>query len=120
METERYVVTLFGIDSNLYTDQYISFLWESCANEEFSNNDIYITALISNKTLVCGKIRGCQLGETAYVITTVRNPVDYVDEENFFASFRNVINRIREKLDYPCMTISIERVEYYYFLQPGS
>ena len=118
METERYIVTLFGIDSKLYTDQYISYLWENSANEECKNNDIFITALISNHTLVCGKIRGCKLDETAYVITTVRNPVEYVDEEKFFESFSNVINSIREELDYPSMTISIEKVEYFYFLQP--
>lgn len=120
METERYVVTLFGIDSKLYTDQYIAYMWEDSANEEFRNNGIFITVLLSNRTLICGKIRGCNLDETAYVITAVRNPVEYVDEDKYFESFRNVINSIRENLDYPSMTIAIEKVEYYYFFQPGS
>ena len=44
VENERYIVTLFGIDSKLYTDQYISYLWENSANEEFKNKDIFITA----------------------------------------------------------------------------
>lgn len=83
-ETERYTIVFFGVDSKFYTKEFVAYLWEESANKEFRKSGIFITALISIDRLVCGKIRGCTLGDTAHIITTVRNPVEVRSQEAFW------------------------------------
>lgn len=115
MKTERYIITIFGIDTRFYTDEYLSHLWEECADKEFLRSSKYITGLIDRKNLVCGEIRGCRLTEYAHVITTVRNLVEVETQEVFMESLKNILRDIRNILNHPSMTISIQGTEYYYF-----
>jgi len=96
MKTERYIISIFGIDTRYYTSNYI-------------------TGLIDRKSLVCGRIRGCDLTEYAHVITTVRNPVEIDTQEIFMESLKSILRDIRKILNHPSMTISIQGTEYYYF-----
>ena len=61
-ETERYVISFFGVDSKYYTNEFVAYLWEESANKEYRNSGIFITARMSIERLVCGQIRGCTLG----------------------------------------------------------
>ena len=117
MLTERYVVTVFGINTQYYTDEFIAYLWEESADEEYNKSSIYVTALIDARTLVCGKNRGCDLGDTAYVISCLRNPVDNPDSDDYWNAFRRIILSIRVKLDNPAMTVTIQNADYYFFLK---
>lgn len=117
MLTERYVVNIFGINTQYYTDEYVAYLWEASADEEYNNSSIYVTALIDARSLVCGEIRGCDLGDTAYVITCLRNPIDSPNKNDYWNSFRRVIISVREKLSNPSMTVTIQNTEYYFFIK---
>lgn len=116
MLTERYTVVLFGVDTKYYTKEFVAFVWDESANKEYNNSQIYITARINADTLVCGDIRECSLGDTAYVITTARNPAEAEDAEAFRNSYLNVLNDVRQRLENPSMTITIDNVDYFYFI----
>ncbi|MCC8027775.1 MAG: hypothetical protein LIP16_21025 [Clostridium sp.] len=116
MKTERYIITIFGIDTKYYTDEYVSHLWKDCANREYMRSNNYVTGLIDRKSLVCGEIRGCDLAEYAHVISTVRNPAEVENQDIFMDSLKNILREFRDALDQPSMTISIQNVEFNYFV----
>jgi hypothetical protein len=118
MLTESYTAALFGIDSKYYTNEFITYLWEQSANKEYQNSGIFVSALVEVNSLVCGEIRGCDLGETAHLIRVSRNPTEYTDEEKFKASFLNVLYEVRQKLDYPYMTLGTDKTDIVFFAQP--
>ncbi len=118
MQTERYIVSLFGPDTGFYSTEYITWLWEECANREYKDCGIFVTGLIDTGRLVCGRIRGCELGETAHSISSVRNPIETPDETEFYHAFRNIVREVKEKLGNPSMTITIETIRFHYFVQP--
>lgn len=117
MLTERYVVTVFGINTQYYTDEFIAYLWEESADDEYNFSSIYVSALIDVGTLVCGEIRGCNLGNTAYVISCLRNPIEAPNKDDYWDAFRRIIISIRKKLDNPAMTVTIQNAESYFFLK---
>ena len=117
MLSERYVVTVLGINTQYFTNEFIAYLWKESANAEYNNSSIFVSALIDVRTLVCGEIRGCNLGDTAYVITCLRNPIETPNKDDYWNAFRRIILSIREKLDNPPMTVTIQNAEYYFFLK---
>lgn len=117
MNTEKYTVSIFGIDKKQYSRNEILQVWEKCANHEYQESKIYVTVLLDVKQLLCGEMRGCDLYEEAYVITSVRNPVEGVDSTLFFDALKRVIAHFRSMLGNPCMTIGKEIIEFYYFVQ---
>lgn len=118
METERYIITFFGINTKYYTVDFVAYLWDKYAEKEYHKSGTYVTCLIEVRKLVCGVVRGCDLGEEAHVITAVRNPIDASNIDVYFDSLRNVIQDVREELGNPNMTISTQKIQYNYFLQP--
>lgn len=115
MLTEWYIINFFGIDSKYYTNEYVAYLWEESANEEYMKSGIFVATAIMIRRLVCGEIRGCDLGETVHTLTTSRNPAEVLSSESFYNSFINVVNSVRTKLDNPNMTLSTLEINYFYF-----
>ena len=72
---------------------------------------------MTTHSLICGEIRGCQLGKIGHCVSAVRNPVEVADGGTYKKSLINVINRTRSLLDNPNMSVVIDKVEYYYFCQ---
>lgn len=118
MLTESYTAALFGIDSKYYTNEFVRYLWEQSANKEYQNSGIFVSALVDVNSVVCGEIRGCNLGETAHLIRVSRNPAEYTDEEKFKTSFLNVLYEVRQKLDNPYMTLGTMNIDITFFEQP--
>jgi len=116
MTSERYLVVIYGIDSKYYTNEYVAYVWDNSAMKEYNRSNIYVTARIDVNILVCGSVRECTLGDTAHVITVVRNPAESDDTETFKDSFLNVLYEVRQKLDNPSMTISVDTIDYFYFI----
>lgn len=117
MLTDVYTASLYGVDSEFYTVQFVAYLWEQSANKEYQNSGIFVPSLIEVNKIVCGKIRGCNLGDTAHLITVLRNPADSVDidELEFRNSFFNVLNEVRMKLDNPYMTLRADKTDIILF-----
>ena len=117
MTTEQYIITFFGIDTKYYTDDFVGRCWEIAADEEYGATGIYVTGTVTTHSLICGEIRGCQLGKVGHCVSAVRNPVEVADSGTYKKSLINVINRTRSLLDNPNMSIIINEVEYFYFCQ---
>lgn len=117
MYTERYTINFFGVDADYFTNDFLMSLWDACAEREYKHSRIYVSALVEAKELVCGKIRGCDVPDFAYVITSVRNPVEAEDKDAYFDALKRVIKEVRKNLGNPCMSIYIDSTEYYYFIQ---
>ena len=116
MITERYLINLFGVDSRYYTDEYVAHIWEESANKEYQNSGIYVSAFFDVNRLVCGEIRGCDLGETAHIIRTTRNPAEVENEDDYWVALRNVVFEVRTMMGNPSMTIAITKDEFHYFV----
>jgi len=117
MVTQRYYITILGINTQYYTDEFVAYLWEEAADREYNNSSIYVSAIIFYGAFVCGEARGCNLGDTAYTISCLRNPIEVPNKDDYGNAFRRVMLSIREKLDNPNMTITIQDAEYYFFLK---
>lgn len=115
MITEKYILTFYGLDMKFYSEEYIAQLWEDSANKEYLSSGIYVTGFIDVNRLVCGKVRGCSLGEVAYVISVTRNPIEIWDKDAFKDSFINVAKDIKVKLENPLMTLSIQELDTHFF-----
>lgn len=117
MITERYVINFYGIDTKYYTDEYVGKCWEIAADEVYEEKQIYVTGSVLTTSLICGAIRGCDLGKVGHVITSVRNPAEVHDKEQYRAAVRQVLLKTRTMLDNPNMSVVVDEVEYYYFCQ---
>lgn len=115
MTTERYIVSIYGIDTKYYTNEYAAYVWEQNANKEYLNSGIFVPALISINRLVCGEIRGCNLGETAFVINTLRIPSENANADEFWNAYKNVLGDVRKELGNPNMSLTIH-IEDSFFL----
>lgn len=115
MITERYAVILYGLDTNHYTEDYIARLWEECAIKEYENSSLFISALVGTNLLVCGPTRGCDLGGTTYILSTIRNPIESDNESYFWGAYINVVKKFRERLGNPTMSLNIQKVDYTFF-----
>lgn len=117
MTTEKYTLAFFGIDAKYYTNEFVAHLWEESADKEYRRSGIFVTARTEINSLVCGKIRGCQMGETAHIIVSVRNPVEVRDQSLYWEAYKNISQEVRSKLGNPSMTISYESIEYFFFTE---
>lgn len=117
METERYIISFFGINAQFYTVEFISHIWNKYAQKEYEKNGVFITAIIDLRHLVCGEIRGCSFGDNTHIITTTRNPSEVSEKDVYFNSLKNVIQEVRDELGNPCMTLSSQNINYHVFVQ---
>ena len=117
MISEKYILTFYGLNTKYYTDEYIARLWEESANKEYLESGIYITSFINVNRLVCGELRGCKLGDTAYTITASRNPVEIANKDAYRNSFINVAKDVKEKFGNPYMSLAIQDIDVYYFTE---
>lgn len=75
-----------------------------------------MSGLIEIKSLVCREVQVC--GDTAHIVTTIRSPLDELDSETFFESYKTVVGNVRRKLGNPNMTLTVQNdVEYFYFIE---
>lgn len=117
MSTERYNASIFGIDSNYYTNEYVAYLWADCAENEYKNSGIFVSAVVEINSLVCGKILGCESVETAHIVRTIRNHEEYEDEEKYKTSFLRILYEVRQKLGNPNVIITIDKTNFIQFGQ---
>ncbi|WP_395014497.1 hypothetical protein [Robinsoniella peoriensis] len=117
MITEKYIVTFYGLNTKYYTNEFVAHLWEESANKEYSSSGVFVTSLINVNSLVCGTVRGCNLGETAYIVSTTRNPSEVKDSDVFRESFINVAKEVRKNFGNPFMTMTVQNVDIHYFIE---
>lgn len=117
MDSERYTVSLFGVNTNYYTVEFVSNLWDIAATKIYENSGIFVTATVDVRHLVCGGNRECEFGNLVNIISVVRNPFEVDNKDVFYNSFISVLQEVREKLGNPNMTLTVDKTNYYYFTQ---
>ena len=117
MVTERYIISFYGIDTKYYTNEFVGKCWEIAADEVYRERRVYVTGSVLTTNIICGEVRGCNLGNTGHVITSVRNPAEIHDGELYREAIKRVLLKTRKMLDNPNMSVVIDKVEYYYFCQ---
>ncbi len=115
MKSERYIINYYGIDSKYYTNDYVAMCWELAANQIYETCRLYVTGTVETGKLICGEIRGCELGTIRHSIIVVRNPAEVPDGEAYKEAVLKVITETREMLGNPNMSVIMDEVEFYYF-----
>ena len=77
MVTERYIISFYGIDTKYYTNEFVGKCWEIAADEVYRERQVYVMGSVLTTNIICGEVRGCNLGNTGHVITSVRNPAGF-------------------------------------------
>ena len=115
MLTEQYSVVFNGFNTDFYTTDYIANIWGVSANEVYEETGIYIPGIIHEGYLVDEKIVD-GLGKQVYMVVSTRNPTEPTKKEDYWDSYREVIRRVRGRLESPSMSISKNVTDFYYFL----
>ena len=109
MVTERYIISFYGIDTKYYTNEFVGKCWEIAADEVYRERQVYVTGSVLTTNIICGEVRGCNLGNTGHVITSVRNPAEIHDGELYREAIKRVLLKTRKMLDNPNMSVVITR-----------
>ena len=116
MITERYTVIFSGLNQEIYSDERLSGIWESEADEVYKKTGIYITARMNMSYFICGRIRNCILGGESVNYVSVRNPDELSSKTEFYNAFLEVVQNVRARLGNPYMGISLEEIDFYFFV----
>lgn len=117
MQTKRYTVNFTGLDQEMYTGDSLSRTWERAADEVYMDTGIYVSARMDLSYFICGQIRNCQLGGLSASFMSVWNPAETGTEDRFYDAFIQVVKKVRKRLGNPHMGITIEDVDFYYFVK---
>jgi hypothetical protein len=114
MDTERYSVSFFGLNTEFYTSEYISNIWDVSANKIYEESNIYISGQLST-TYYIGQESGPEITSLTYVVVSTRSPVDVEDELEYWEVYKSVIKEVRGRLGNPVMTITRQKIDFFYF-----
>lgn len=117
MRTKRYTVAIAGLMPEIVTQSILIKVWEKAAKKVCANTGIYVNAWLNESYFLCGDKRGPELdGPTANFII-IWNPVEVESYEEFHEAFTQIVNGVREILGNPYVWITIDDIEFYYFVK---
>ncbi|WP_334136618.1 hypothetical protein [Muricomes intestini] len=115
MVTERYTIKFFDLDCERYTADLIAALWDVSAEKIYEENNIYV----SGDIYIGYSARQVNEKETpisiAFSIVSTRSPVEVQSEVDFWNAYQLVTQGIRSRLGNPCMSLSKQEVDFFYF-----
>lgn len=114
MQTEQYSVIFSGFHTEFYTMEYIANIWWVSAEEIYEETGIYIAGAINEGYLVDGE-REQTSGRRIFTVGSIRNPIEITTREKYWDSYREVVRRVRGRLENPSMSIARNLIDYYYF-----
>mgnify|MGYP001519845529 FL=1 len=120
MRTKRYTVAIAGLMPEIVTQSILIKIWEKAAKEVCADTGIYVNAWLSESYFVCGDKRGSDLDGLTASFITIWNPAEVESNEKFHEAFTQVVNGIRDLLGNPYVWITIEDIEFYYFIKCDS
>lgn len=112
METERYLITLIGLDTDEYTTEMIADIWDVSATSVYEETGFYITGEIYNAHFVSDEDL---ISNLVYIVESKRNPAITTDKNGYLNAHKAVIEEVREKLGYPRMDLAIENTNMTHF-----
>jgi hypothetical protein len=112
METERYLITLVGLDANNYTIETIANIWDVSAAKIYEETGFYITGEIYTSYLVSDKDL---ISNLVFIVESKRNPSVTTDKDGYLNAHKAVIEEVRERVGNPRMDLTIEKTNMTYF-----
>lgn len=93
MRTKRYTVAIAGLMPEIVTQSILIKIWEKAAKKVCASTGIYVNAWF------------------------IWNPVEVESYEEFHEAFTQVVNGVRDILGNPYVWITIDDIEFYYFVK---
>lgn len=110
--TEKYEIVIAYVGRIRPGIEFMEDMWSATILEEYQKSAIYVNAIIDERSLSCVD---CSIREKAFVITTIRNPIQTPDKDAYYNALGRIVFRVRDALDSPYTLISIGSVQVSYF-----
>ena len=78
---------------------------------------VVIAGLMPESYFLCGDEREAELDGLTANFIIIWNPVEVESDEEFHEAFTQVVNGVRELLGNPYVWVTIEEIEFYYFIK---
>ena len=117
MRTKRYTVVIAGLMPEIVTQNILVKIWGKAAKKVYASTGIYVNAWLSESYFLCGDKRGPDLDGLTANFIIIWNPVEVESYEEFHEAFTKVVNGVREILGNPYVWITIDDIEFYYFVK---
>ncbi|CUX35946.1 hypothetical protein [Clostridium sp. C105KSO13] len=115
METERYAVTFYDLDLKRYTVGMIADLWDVSAGLIYEETNIFVSANIYTSYTVKHDNNEEAFYSMTFLVVSTRNPTEIESEVDYWNAYRQVIEAIRARLGNPCMSLTKQDVDFFYF-----
>jgi hypothetical protein len=114
METERYVVSFFGLDPQGYTTYTISDIWDVSSRRINEETGISISGEVHDRIYV--NPEDIELNRSIiFMIETKKNPNETASEVDYWNAYKKVVDEARKRLGYPRMDLIMEKVNLTHF-----
>ena len=117
MRTKRYTVAIAGLMPEIVTQNILVKIWGKAAKKVYASTGIYVNAWLSESYFLCGDKRGPDLDGLTANFIIIWNPVEVGSYEEFHEAFTQVVNGVRDILGNPYVWITIDDIEFYYFVK---
>ena len=117
MHTKRYTVVIAGLMPDIVTQGILIRIWGKAAQKVYASTGIYVNAQLNESYFLCGDEREAELDGLTANFIIIWNPVEVESAENFHKAFTQVVNGVRELLDNPYVWVTIEEIEFFYFIK---
>ena len=117
MRTKRYTVVIAGLMPEIVTQNILVKIWGKAAKKVYASTGIYVNAWLSESYFLCGDKRGPDLDGLTANFIIIWNPVEVESYEKFHEAFTQVVNGVRDILGNPYVWITIDEIEFYYFVK---
>ena len=114
MVTERYLINFYSINEKKFSKNTIMDLWQTAASKECNHSGCHIDAVVEEADLIYNMNSTCSNGK-AIRLTTTRNPAFTDSSAQYYDSMRKIILEVKQKLDHPPVSISINTINYFFF-----
>ena len=117
MRTKRYTIIIAGLMPEIVTQSILIKIWRKAAQKVCASTGIYVNAQLSESYFLCGDEREAELDGLTANFIIIWNPVEVESDEEFHEAFTQVVNGVRELLGNPYVWVTIEEIEFYYFIK---
>ncbi|MGC4020108.1 MAG: hypothetical protein QM793_13370 [Muricomes sp.] len=114
MITERYTVTFLGLTSKEHTAESIGNIWAISADKIYEESSIYVAGDVYAGYPVRMEDREPD-EDVVFIVISTRSPIYTADKVKYWEAYKQVIEEARFRLGNPCIAITSESVEFFYF-----
>ncbi len=115
METESYLISVFGLDSEYYTIGSIGNVWNSATQKVYKDTGISVAGGVFERYFIDPADESLN-GSIVFMIESRRVPHEIAREVEYWNAYMMVFEEVRRELGYPRMNLSILKIVVSYFV----